>query len=403
MRKSDDRILTTHIGSLPRSPALLDMLVQMEAGQAVDPDAFRTRLADDMDEIVRKQVEVGIDVAGDGELPRIGFSFYVKDRMSGFGGVAQRGTVTDFAKFPGYAALKFGAHKTSEDDEKDITQSASMYAAPECQGEVVYDPELGRCEGGARRVRRRDRACRRGGQVRRDLRDGGDPRHHLDDAAAHRRQPSICQRPRLSVCVGGRTQEGIRLRRLAGHTLQLDAPDLALERQIMFHDRPLDEFLERVALHIEALNLALADIPPEKVRLHVCWGNWDGPHLDDVDLEPLIPHLYAARVGALSIAFANPRHQHDWKKFKAHPLPDSMILMPGVIDVTTNYLEHPEVVADRLCQFAEVVGDRSRIVAAADCGFSTFAGYVMVPADVAWKKLEMLTEGARLASERLWS
>ena len=403
MRKSDDRILTTHIGSLPRSPALLDMLVQMEAGQAVDPDAFRTRLADDMDEIVRKQVEVGIDVAGDGELPRIGFSFYVKDRMSGFGGVAQRGTVTDFAKFPGYAALKLGAHKTSEDDEKDITQSASMYAAPECQGEVVYDPELAAAK---EELAAFDAAIERVGAADKFVETfvtAATPGIISTTLLRTEDNPAYASDRDYLYALAAELKKEYDYVVSQGHTLQLDAPDLALERQIMFYDRPLDEFLERVALHIEALNLALADIPPEKVRLHVCWGNWDGPHLDDVDLEPLIPHLYAAKVGVLSIAFANPRHQHDWKKFKAHPLPDSMILMPGVIDVTTNYLEHPEVVADRLCQFAEVVGDRSRIVAAADCGFSTFAGYVMVPADVAWKKLEMLTEGARLASERLWS
>ena len=170
----------------------------------------------------------------------------------------------------------------------------------------------------------------------------------------------------------------------------------------MFVDRPLDAFLERAALHVEVLNLALADIPPEKVRLHVCWGNWDGPHLDDVELAPLLPVLYEARVGALSIAFANPRHQHEWREFRTHRLPDHMALIPGVIDVTTNYLEHPQVVADRICQFVDVIGDRERVIAGCDCGFSTFAGWVMVPADVAWKKMEMLTEGARIASERLW-
>jgi 5-methyltetrahydropteroyltriglutamate--homocysteine methyltransferase len=187
-----------------------------------------------------------------------------------------------------------------------------------------------------------------------------------------------------------------------GHILQLDAPDLAMERQIMFVDKPLDVFLERAAMHVEALNIALADIPPEKVRLHVCWGNWDGPHIDDVELAPLLPILYEARVGALSVACANPRHQHEWKEFKTHPLPDHMALIPGVIDVTTNYLEHPEVVADRICQFVDVIGDRERVIAGCDCGFSTFAGWVMVPSDVAWKKMEMLSAGAKLASARLW-
>lgn len=187
-----------------------------------------------------------------------------------------------------------------------------------------------------------------------------------------------------------------------GHVVQLDLPDLAMERQFMFQGRPLKEFLERIELHVEAINLAVADIPQNKVRLHVCYGNWDGPHLDDVDLEPLLPILYRAKVGALSLACANPRHQHDFKTLKKNKLPAGMILLPGVIDVTTNYLEHPEVVADRICQWVDVVGDRERVVASTDCGFGTFAGFTFVAEDVVWAKLQMLRDGAKLASERLW-
>jgi 5-methyltetrahydropteroyltriglutamate--homocysteine methyltransferase len=186
-----------------------------------------------------------------------------------------------------------------------------------------------------------------------------------------------------------------------GHILQLDAPDLAMERQIMFQDRPLSEFLERVEMHIEAINLAIADIPKDRVRLHVCWGNYDGPHMDDVELRDVLPLLYQANVGALSLPWGNPRHQHDWKVLRDNPVPDDMLLIAGVIDVTTNYVEHPEVVADRLTQFREVI-DPHRLIACTDCGFSTFAGYLMVAEDVAWKKLEALTEGAALASERLF-
>jgi 5-methyltetrahydropteroyltriglutamate--homocysteine methyltransferase len=187
-----------------------------------------------------------------------------------------------------------------------------------------------------------------------------------------------------------------------GHVLQLDSPDLAMERQFMFQGRPLKEFLERIELHIEAINLAVADIPREKLRLHVCYGNWDGPHLEDVDLEPLLPILYQAKVGALSLACANPRHQHDHKTLKKHKLPTNMVLLPGVIDVTTNYLEHPEVVADRICQWVDVVGDRERVIASTDCGFGTFAAFTFVAEDVVWAKFQMLRDGARLASERLW-
>ena len=187
-----------------------------------------------------------------------------------------------------------------------------------------------------------------------------------------------------------------------GHILQLDAPDLAMERQFMFQNRPLSEFLERIALHIEALNIAIADIPSEQVRLHVCYGNWDGPHIDDVELEPLLPILYEAKVGALSLSCANPRHAHDHKYLRKNPPPDSMALMPGLIDVTTNYLEHPEWVADRICEFVDVIGDRERVIASTDCGFGTFATYTFVAEDVVWAKLQMLSEGARIATERLW-
>jgi 5-methyltetrahydropteroyltriglutamate--homocysteine methyltransferase len=378
------------------------MLLKMEQGEAIDRAAFRSTVAADLIEILRHQAEAGIDVAGDGELPRIGFSFYVKDRMTGFGGVAQRGTVTDFAKFPGYAALKMAALRGASNEDGDVTATASLYEMPEAQQAVAYDDDL--------------TAATEELALFGDAIQSSGTKGHFAETFVTAASPGIISTTLLRAedNPAYRTDRDY-LFALArelktefdyivsqGHILQIDAPDLALERQIMFVDKPLDLFLERMALHIEALNMALADIPPEKVRLHVCWGNWDGPHLDDIELAPLLPLLYEARVGALSIACANPRHQHEWKEFKTHPLPDHMALIPGVIDVTTNYLEHPEVVADRICQFVDAVGDRERVIAGCDCGFSTFAGWVMVPADVAWKKMEMLSSGARIATEQLW-
>jgi 5-methyltetrahydropteroyltriglutamate--homocysteine methyltransferase len=187
-----------------------------------------------------------------------------------------------------------------------------------------------------------------------------------------------------------------------GLLLQIDCPDLAMERVRYFQHEPLSRFQDMVAMHIDALNLALANIPADRIRLHVCWGNNDGPHNHDVPLEAILPLLYEARVGALSIELANPRHQHEYKVFKKYPLPDSMLLLPGVIDSTVNYIEHPEVVADRLCQVVEVVGDRSRVIASTDCGFGTFAGWGLVAESVVWAKLRTLREGADLASARLW-
>jgi len=402
MRLSEQRILTTHVGSLPRKSDLLQKLLKIEQGKEVDREAFRENVATDMAEILRRQSDAGIDVAGDGELPRIGFSFYVKDRMTGFGGVANRGTVTDFSKFPEYAALKMAALRGAQNDDGDVTATASLYEMPEAQTAVHYDDEL---------VTAREEMA-----IFDDALTASGVRDNFAETFVSAASPGIISTTLLRA-EGNKAYASDRdyLFALAaelkkeyefvvsqGHILQLDAPDLAMERQIMFVDKPLDVFLERAEMHVEALNIALADIPPEKVRLHVCWGNWDGPHIDDVELAPLLPILYEARVGALSVACANPRHQHEWKEFKTHPLPDHMALIPGVIDVTTNYLEHPEVVADRICQFVDVIGDRERVIAGCDCGFSTFAGWVMVPSDVAWKKMEMLSAGAKLASARLW-
>src|SRR3989475_337804 len=187
-----------------------------------------------------------------------------------------------------------------------------------------------------------------------------------------------------------------------GFVLQLDCPDLAMERVRFFQDEPMDRFLDAVALHIDAINEAVAAIPPDRVRLHLCWGNYDGPHTHDVPLEPLLPVIYRAKVGALSLPLASPRHQHELKAFRSHPLPDTMLFLPGVIDSTTNVVEHPEVVADRIAAAVAAVGDRTRVLASVDCGFGTFAGSQLVEESVVWAKLRTLRQGADLASKRLW-
>ena len=400
MATSSERILTTQLGSLPRSDTLLAMLMQIESGKEVERAAFRRQVAVDMAEVIAKQNEVGIDIAGDGELPRIGFSYYVKDRMSGFGGVSQRGTVSDFAKFPGYAALKMAALKASAGDEADLEESASIYEMPEAQEEIRYDKDL---SAATEELDIFSSALESSGhEFSGTFVSAASPGIISTTLLRNEAHPTYKDDREYVMALARELKHEYDYIVSRGHDLQIDAPDLAMERQIMFIDRPLSEFLARVELHIEALNLALADIPPDKVRLHVCYGNYDGPHIDDIELQEVLPLLYRANVGTLSIACANPRHQHDWKQFKTYPLPAHMSLMPGVIDVTTNTLEHPEVVADRICQFVDVIGDRERVIAGCDCGFSTFAGYVMVPADVAWKKLEMLSTGARIASRRLW-
>ncbi len=398
MQHSADRILTTYVGSLPRSEKLLQMLKDKEAGNGVDEGAFEAQVERDLDFVLRKQHEVGVDILCDGELPRLGFSFYVKDRMSGFGGHSTRATVTDFAKFPGYA--KFKQQQALKGDE--ISESATLYDMPECQNTVKYDPD--------KRVARQElslfkEALERTGVGRKATQTfvtAATPGIVSTTLLRNPDNPDYSNDRDYIMALAEELRGEYELIVEHGHILQVDGPDLALERQIMFVDKPLDAFLKRVELHIEALNASLINIPKDRVRLHVCWGNWDGPHIDDIDLEPLLPLLYQANVGGLSIPFANPRHQHEGELFISHPLPDDMLLLPGVIDVTTNYLEHPEVVAERIARIVDVVGDRERIIASTDCGFSTFAGYTMVADDVVWAKLRVLCEGAALASKRLW-
>ncbi|MDE0348412.1 MAG: methionine synthase [Gammaproteobacteria bacterium] len=399
MHYSNDRILVTHVGSLPRSPALLDMLGQAEAGEEVDRGAFQAEVLDGLREAVREQAAAGIDIAGDGELPRIGFSFYAKDRMTGFGGVAQRGTVTDFAKFPGYAELVVSRSA----GQSTAGKSASVWQTPECVDEVRYDPELTQAT--------EELDLFADALAAEPEASGGFAGTFVTAvtpgilATTLLRNPDNPAYPRDEDYVFALARE---LRReyeyivSRGHILQLDAPDLALERQILFVDRPLAEFQARMEVHVAALNEALENIPKDRVRLHVCWGNWDGPHCDDVDLVSILPIIYQARVGGLSLACANPRHAHEVELFREMPLPEDMVMFPGVIDVTTNMLEHPEVVANRLCHWVDVIGDRERVIANTDCGFSTFAGYTMVAPDVVWAKMKTMADGAAIATERLW-
>ena len=398
MHHSADRMLTTHVGSLPRAERLLRLLVDREAGKAVDEAAFEKQVALDLDYVLQKQTEAGVDIVGDGELPRLGFSFYVKDRMSGFGGHSPRGTVTDFAKFPGYAKLK--QQQAAKGDE--ISKSATLYAMPECQCAVQYDREQRAAQQELRLFKASLERTGVGNRAAETFVTAATPGIVSTTLLRNPDNPDYATDRDYVLALAEELRSEYELIVAHGHILQVDGPDLALERQILYVDKPLDAFLKRVELHIEALNAALINIPKDRVRLHVCWGNWDGPHIDDMDLEPLLPLLYQANVGGLSIPFANPRHQHEGELFVSYPLPDDMLLFPGVVDVTTNYLEHPEVVAERLARIVDVVGERERIIASTDCGFSTFAGYTMVAEDVVWAKLHVLSQGAALASERLW-
>ena len=393
---SRDRILTTHVGSLPRSEKLLGMLADGEAGRPVDREKFRAQARLEIRAAIREQARCGVDSAGDGEIPRLGFSIYAKDRMSGFGGFSDRGTVTDFEKFPKYAEMM--ARRSGVDT---VAKSATTWKMPQCVDSLRYDPRaaLEELDLFAEALDAEPLSQREFSET---FVTAATPGIVSTTLFRHPEHPVYESDSDYVFALADELKKEYELIVERGHTLQLDAPDLGLEHQIMFRDRPEREFLERVELHIEALNRATENIPREKLRLHLCWGNWEGPHCDDIDLEPLLPFLYKAKVGGFSLACANPRHAHEVELFRKTPPPKHWVLYPGCVDVTYNYLEHPGLVAKRLLEFVDIVGDRERVVASTDCGFSTFAGYVMVAEDVAWAKLEALSEGAKLASRALW-
>ena len=392
MQHSRDRILTTHTGSLPRPRELSELLVKQEKGKPVDANELARHIDDGVAQAVKGQIDAGLDVINDGEAPRVGFSTYVVERMSGFGGEQRRKTALDMQRFPGYADHMARQIGVAED-------LARVWDTAEAQQAVHYEDSLA---GVTAELDAFDRGLANHPKPAETFMTAASPGVVTTTMLRGENNPAYPTDRDYVLAVAKEMKKEYDAIVARGHLLQLDAPDLAMERVVMFGDAPLGTFLERVELHVEAINLALADIPPEKVRLHVCWGNWQGPHQDDVPVDELLPILYRANVGALSIPLGNPRHEHETVAFKQHPLPAGMLLLPGVIDVTTNYLEHPQVVANRICAAVEAVGDRERVIAGTDCGFGTFASYEFVAPDVAWAKLGSLTEGAAIASKRIW-
>jgi 5-methyltetrahydropteroyltriglutamate--homocysteine methyltransferase len=385
MKRSEHRILTTHVGSLPRPPALRDLLVRQDRGEAVDGGALAREAEAAVRYVISKQLDAGVDVGNDGEQPRVGFSTYPARRMRGFGGASKRRMARDMAEHPDYMARL----------ARQRSGAARINDAPQAVAEVAYT-DLGEATAECELF------------LRATPGEGKGFAEPFMTAAS----PGVIATIMLDAYYGSHERY---IRALAremrkeyelivarGFVLQLDCPDLAMERVRFFQDEPLDRFLDAVALHIDAINEAVAAIPRDRVRLHLCWGNYDGPHTHDVALEPLLPIIYRARVGALSMPLASPRHQHELKAFRRHPLPDGMLFLPGVIDSTTNVVEHPEVVADRITAAVETVGDRTRVLASVDCGFGTFAGSQLVEESIVWTKLRALRDGADLATKRLW-
>ena len=381
MKRSTERILTTHTGSLPRPPALVELLRAQEAGAAPDPEAFAAAVHAAVAEVVRQQIGTGLDVVNDGEQGKPGYATYIKDRVTGFGGQNRVTTVwTEARDFPEYWARRAG-------------NTRSNFQRPACNGPIEWKDFA---------------AVQRDIATLRAATEAVPPTETFMSAAspgvisiflANDYYPS---REAYLDAIARVMKDEYEAIHAAGFVLQLDCPDLAMARHNRFPDLSLAEFRKIVALHVEALNEATRAIPPERMRLHLCWGNYEGPHNHDVPLRDIVDLVLRARPAGLSFEGANPRHAHEWAVWKEVRLPPGKVLVPGVIDSTTNFIEHPELVAQRIARYASVVG-RESVIAGTDCGFGTFADNDAIDPRIAWAKLRSLAEGARLASVELWA
>ena len=386
MQRSDERILTTHTGSLPRPPELTRLYVRRSRGEAIDRSELERLGKEALARIVDKQIESGVDVGNNGEQQREAFFLYVRHRMSGFGSGWKRWPRGDVERYP--------LLKQQMSEMLAGREAVSNMDPPKAIGEVRYidDSELKAECGDFKAVL----AARSNGFVEPFL-TAPSPgiiaaamkNEYYDSDEAYLAAVAAALKIEYETIVAN------------GFLLQLDCPDLALEHHLSYNDRPLGEFLGFVERVIAAINTAIANVPRDRVRLHVCWGNYEAPHDRDVALEHILPILQQAKVGGFVLPFANPRHQHEWRVLQKHPLADDQIIVAGVIDDLTAFVEHPEVVADRIENVARAVGDPTRIMAGTDCGFDTSAGMGRVTEDVVWAKFKAMAEGAKIASERL--
>lgn len=380
MKRSTDRILTTHVGSLPRPPDVVEWLLRKERGESPRAEDVEPVMRQGVLDIVRRQAAAGIDVVSDGETAKISYSTYIKDRYDGFGGEHRPKTHLDLVDHPEFrermkaflgprherrmrcvGPVKLKDRRPLEQDLANLR--AALDAVPRTEGFLnAASP----------------------GVVAAFMPNAYYARHE-----AYVEALAEALKAEYEAIAG------------AGFLLQVDCPDLAMARHTGFQELTEAEFLARAAFHVEALNHALARVPADQVRIHVCWGNYEGPHDHDIPLERILPVVLRAKAGAISFEAANPRHEHEWAVWRAARLPEELLLIPGVLDSCSNYVEHPELVAQRIERFAGIVG-RERVLAGSDCGFGTFAGYGKVDAGIAFKKLRALAEGAALASKRLW-
>jgi 5-methyltetrahydropteroyltriglutamate--homocysteine methyltransferase len=381
MRRSTERFLTTHTGSLPRPDDLIRMMYAKEAGEPVDPAALAARVRTAVAEVVAKQVASGVDIVNDGEMSKPSYATYVKDRLNGFGGTGNTFVYQDLADFPNLARRVFG------------DPGRSRRKTPACNAPIsVRDAEAARIDA--------------------DNLNAAVVQAPATDKFMSAASPGVIslffrndhypsQEAYLYAIADAMRHEYETVAK-AGIVLQIDCPDLAMGRHIQYADLSLAEFRKRARLHVEALNHALANIPPEQLRIHLCWGNYEGPHHYDVPLADIIDIVFLARPSAISFEAANPRHAHEWTLFERVKLPEGRILIPGVIESKSNFIEHPELIAQRIARYAKLVG-RESVIAGSDCGYGTWVGQAAVDPDVVWAKLAAMAEGARIASRQFWT
>ncbi|RTL66912.1 MAG: epoxyalkane--coenzyme M transferase [Pseudonocardiaceae bacterium] len=376
-----DRILTTHVGSLPRPEHLLDLLNADDRGEGVDPTTLADAVRDAVRDQVARQAEVGIDVVSDGEMSKIGYATYLRHRISGFEiGDAPRATPADLDKYPGYR------------DRLHASGDTVAYLRPICRAELTYvdrgplDTDLANLKDAVGAV-----------QVTGGFMNAPSPgivalfqpNEFYPDEDSYLNAIAETMKTEYDAIVA------------AGFDLQIDAPDLGMGRHNKFKNLSDADFLKRAEVQVEVLNHALRDVPAEKVRMHLCWGNYEGPHTFDIEVEKIADVVLSAKPATLLCEAANPRHGHDWAGWAAAKIPDDKVFCPGVIDTTTNFVEHPGLVAERILRYTDIVG-RERVMAGTDCGFGTFAGWGGVVVELAWEKMRSLVRGAEIATEKLW-
>jgi 5-methyltetrahydropteroyltriglutamate--homocysteine methyltransferase len=376
MKRSTEQMLTTHTGSLPRPSELLEALQRRDRGES-NGAALEDQIRDAVRDVVARQARAGVTVVNDGEASKIGYSTYVKERLNGLGGEGGlAGLPADLAEFPDYMARVMGGLD---------------FEMPACVGPVSYrDLDAVRADianlqaaVGAAEVQDAFMTAASPGVISVFL-----PNQHYGSHEEY-----------IAALADVMKEEYDEIHR-AGLVLQLDCPDLAMTRH-MNSDETLEEFRRTARLHVEAINHATRDIPADEMRIHLCWGNYEGPHHHDLPLRDIVDIVFEARPAAISFEAANPRHEHEWTVFEDVKLPEGKVLIPGVVDSTTNYIEHPELVAQRITRYAQLVG-RENVIAGSDCGFATFASFLAIDPGITWAKLGAMAEGARLASDSLW-